>query len=234
MIGKHPNKGFTLIEMLVVIGIIGILAAILFPVLAQAREKARQTTCANHIRQLGLAFQMYVSDYDDRLPSGGNYYQYPTYARGSDWVRILSGNFGDMDVTQGSLFPYVKSAAVYVCPSGHESKAVPNRTSYTMNGFLVDQQTWLGGCVGWVRYPTTTLLLIEEDDRELGWYEYNDAFFWPPATQPGDEAASDHHHAGAVVCFLDGHVKWFRAEELHPMTGRYRAWYYPLRDQEGP
>src|SRR5258707_104812 len=59
---------FTLIELLVVIAIIAILAAILFPVFAQARESARQTQCASNMRQLGLAMRLYVQDYDEKFP----------------------------------------------------------------------------------------------------------------------------------------------------------------------
>ena len=63
------RKGFTLIELLVVIAIIAILAAILFPVFAQAREQARRSTCLSNLKQNGLAMLMYTSDYDDTLPS---------------------------------------------------------------------------------------------------------------------------------------------------------------------
>jgi prepilin-type N-terminal cleavage/methylation domain-containing protein len=62
------RNGFTLIELLVVIAIIAILAAILFPVFAQAREKARQTQCLSNMRQMGLAVQMYLQDFDERFP----------------------------------------------------------------------------------------------------------------------------------------------------------------------
>ena len=61
-------RGFTLIELLVVIAIIAILAAILFPVFAQAREAARKASCLSNIKQFGLATLMYVQDYDDMLP----------------------------------------------------------------------------------------------------------------------------------------------------------------------
>lgn len=64
----HSRKGFTLIELLVVIAIIAILAAILFPVFAQAREQARRSTCLSNLKQIGLGMLMYTNDYDDTLP----------------------------------------------------------------------------------------------------------------------------------------------------------------------
>src|SRR2546423_819645 len=67
---KFPaTKAFTLIELLVVIAIIAILAAILFPVFAQAREQARKASCASNMKQLGLAFAQYTSDYDGTYPT---------------------------------------------------------------------------------------------------------------------------------------------------------------------
>jgi prepilin-type N-terminal cleavage/methylation domain-containing protein len=70
LIQKRRHDGFTLIELLVVIAIIAILAAILFPVVAKAREKARQTTCASNLNQLGLALLQYIQDYDEYPPNG--------------------------------------------------------------------------------------------------------------------------------------------------------------------
>src|SRR6266511_5057775 len=65
----YRQKGFTLIELLVVIAVIAILAALLFPVFAQAREKARQAACFSNLKQIGLALNLYLQDYDEHLPS---------------------------------------------------------------------------------------------------------------------------------------------------------------------
>jgi prepilin-type N-terminal cleavage/methylation domain-containing protein/prepilin-type processing-associated H-X9-DG protein len=68
---RKGGRGFTLIELLVVIAIIAILAAILFPVFAQARERARQISCVSNLKQMGTAFMMYAQDYDEEFPTGG-------------------------------------------------------------------------------------------------------------------------------------------------------------------
>jgi len=100
------RHAFTLIELLVVIAIIAILAAILFPVFAQAREKARQTMCLSNMKQLTLATLMYIQDYDDTKPPIFIDMR-PLIATGPDVAWNL----------RGLIYPYVKSQAVYICPS---------------------------------------------------------------------------------------------------------------------
>jgi prepilin-type N-terminal cleavage/methylation domain-containing protein len=77
MYRPRRRTGFTLIELLVVIAVIAILAAILFPVFAQAREKARSAMCSSNLRQIGLALTMYRQDYDER-----NVHEWPWWRKG--------------------------------------------------------------------------------------------------------------------------------------------------------
>jgi prepilin-type N-terminal cleavage/methylation domain-containing protein len=79
---RRPRRAFTLIELLVVIAIIAILAAILFPVFAQARDQARKSTCLSNMKQLGLGVMMYLQDYDELFPTcGANWWDANTVSR---------------------------------------------------------------------------------------------------------------------------------------------------------
>ena len=88
---RRGRTGFTLIELLVVIAIIAILAAILFPVFAQAREKARMTTCLSNLKQIGTGLMMYAPDYDEILP-GSKVYASPGHPlfKTYNWLAIAS------------------------------------------------------------------------------------------------------------------------------------------------
>ena len=115
---NRSRSAFTLIELLVVIAIIAILAAILFPVFAQAREKARQITCLSNLKQIGLSSMMYVQDYDEYF-MGSPYY-------GQNWAE--------------EIYPYVKSKGAFVCPDDSR-KAVetwaPDQVSYVANFMIL-------------------------------------------------------------------------------------------------
>ena len=104
------SAGFTLIELLVVIAIIAILAAILFPVFAQAREKARSASCLSNLKQITLGALMYAQDYDETLPLYT--YDYSTY-----WVGGRTKAGDPLDKSKGIIFPYIKNGDIQKCPS---------------------------------------------------------------------------------------------------------------------
>jgi len=111
----NVRRGFTLIELLVVIAIIAILAAILFPVFAQAREKARQSSCSSNLKQIGLAFRMYIQDYDERTPSCN---PRPTGGGDTHGQQGLAGqSFAYNGWISNALIPYTKNQQIYACPS---------------------------------------------------------------------------------------------------------------------
>ena len=127
------SSGFTLIELLVVIAIIAILAAILFPVFAQAREKARQTSCLSNLKQWGLGFMQYAQDYDEAFPSQ----QYGGETTNSDvnWVSVLQPYVENQKINGASNRNADGSAAskIAVCPSQFSGKRINAATQITMS-----------------------------------------------------------------------------------------------------
>jgi prepilin-type N-terminal cleavage/methylation domain-containing protein len=121
---KNSNRTFTLIELLVVIAIIAILAAILFPVFARAREKARQAACTSNVKQIGLAWMMYVQDFDECYPPNNS-----PAAPLAEWAMRPGGPFPckpcrPVNKVTGKPYdprvfalPYIKNIQIFACPS---------------------------------------------------------------------------------------------------------------------
>jgi len=217
---SRPRSGFTLIELLVVIAIIAILAAILFPVFAQAREKARSAACLSNMKQLGAASTMYVQDYDGAYPLAW----YPTPQYGFDVV----------------LFPYVKSYQVYDCPSNHVTPRYwegypkaglgPIPGSYAMNGDLAARGGGTDGRSGIteaaVQAPAETILMTEIWDTRgpKGAKTFHPVNGVKVADGPEAEIFTTQkndvcqripfniHQGGSNYNFCDGHAKWERVE----------------------
>lgn len=234
------HRGFTLIELLVVIAIIAILAAILFPVFAQAREKARQASCISNHKQIGLASGMYAQDYDEMycllattVNDNGN-------IRSPLWPRLLQ--------------PYIKNGEVYREPSNrqrtpYEAKDHPGTWVASV------QQNWYEGifaamgrnaCLPGNGIAMATIIepasTVEFADARLQYPSANalDLYgyylvWWRGTFQneplcPGTQAGVGNyappaywHSGGGNLTFFDGHVKWMREEAIRTPPGQYAA-----------
>ena len=169
---KRYMKAFTLIELLVVIAIIAILAAILFPVFAQAREKARQISCMSNAKQMGLGVTMYIQDYD------GQYFAYRE--KSADWTDGASSFPGCVTECYPHhhfwnqlLQPYIKNYGLFVCPSaknGHVNQVSATEglyggtNSYGVNSFFNNTNAKVKGInEAAMPEPASTLFIHDED-----------------------------------------------------------------------
>jgi prepilin-type N-terminal cleavage/methylation domain-containing protein/prepilin-type processing-associated H-X9-DG protein len=194
------KKGFTLIELLVVIAIIAILAAILFPVFAKAREKARQTTCTNNLKQLAVATSLYAQDYDETLMP------YNCKEGNFGWPIILT----DLAPTYLAAGTDIVSNSLFItklqCPS-HSKKEEkyffrnaadttrPYYSTYAYNYYLGDTRT------GSFR-RVVTLSKITSPGTTL---QFADSGNFTTAEAPYENLVYVHND-GVNVAWMDGHV----------------------------
>jgi len=198
--------------LLVVIAIIAILAAILFPVFAKAREKARQSSCLNNLKQIGVAFLQYSQDYDERFPKGDS------AAWGdSAWPGYPHGGYVD------AIYPYVKNVQVFMCPSDSLRDCVSNgntgghtygsdylpgtypnqQLSYMYNYYLYSYPQSM------LQYPAETVMACEGIQRP---YIYATGNKLNPLE--ARLIGGSRHNEGQNVAFVDGHAKWFKTNNL--------------------
>lgn len=217
-----PSGGFTLIELLVILAVLGVVAAMLLPVLAQARERARQAVCASNLRQLALANSLYAQDHDGYfVPAAPEFFTRD--ARRWFGVRNAEGRF---EPREGALVPYLRDGgALRRCLSFRTEVGFDQGTGgYVYNHIAV------GGRVWWEGYraeafdrsareaelprPSETAMFADGAlDIGVGLAEYG--FLEPPpavATRiPGarslDPPVHFRHHRRANVAFVDGHVR---------------------------
>jgi prepilin-type N-terminal cleavage/methylation domain-containing protein/prepilin-type processing-associated H-X9-DG protein len=189
--------GFTLIELLVVIAIISILAGILFPTFARAREAARQTACRSNLKQISTALMMYSEDYDESLTpafySDGTNFTY--------WPAMLN--------------PYVKNGALYKCPSDSNAQNTLDTTSPA--AMAADTQVSYG--FNWISLSGISLAGIQKPSDTVGYVDCGNFAAapnpTPPAAQIFPNRAIARHNEMVDIAFMDGHVKALRYEKLN-------------------
>jgi prepilin-type processing-associated H-X9-DG protein/prepilin-type N-terminal cleavage/methylation domain-containing protein len=218
-----PN-GFTLIEILIIVAIITLLAAILLPVFARARENARRASCMSNLKQIGLGVKMYVQDYDER---------YPYYLRQDNitWQEAISSYTSH----------YSKSTQLYRCPSSWYKPGL-GASEFGLGNYGAND--WVFVIYGTntlalasVAKPSNTYMIMDAGSYRI---RYKYAFDpgdgtgeYIPGTGPGtlsnltvsDTTWTSHpelkgdfttgrHFGGINVLFADGHVKWLRSHKL--------------------
>ena len=205
---SRRSDGFTLIELLIVIAIIAILASILFPVFARARENARRASCMSNQKQIGLGILQYSQDYDEKFPLR--------------WVDD-PGVVGWVTLVQ----PYTKSAQIFQCPS--EPKRPPasstsdGYTDYCSNYAMFPNpdpgQT--GISLVQLRFASNTISVLEVDDSIPSGStsakcsaRYNDWADWDPTATK----YRVRHLGGANWLFADAHVKWLTTDKISNST----------------
>lgn len=230
---RRTASAFTLIELLVVIAIIAILAAILFPVFAQAREKARQTSCLSNMRQLGVGLSMYIQDFDE---------QCFFFAHDRDPSRVQPA--APLGATRenrwwNQILPYTRTqGALLYCPS--DSGRIPHSTENGQNGKPLVPRSYVanraaeGLTLAAVEFPADIVMVTEKSVKA------DDSWFEPPINlyikaALGEPVLAMNRHSNGVNCmFFDGHAKWMGRHTLlgkpcgEPYSGVDLMRRYPL------
>jgi prepilin-type N-terminal cleavage/methylation domain-containing protein/prepilin-type processing-associated H-X9-DG protein len=215
---QRTRAAFTLIELLVVIAIIAILAAILFPVFAQARESARQSSCLSNQKQCGTGFLMYLQDYDEVFPSvdgtipdmNGN---------------PATGNWLEIRYWPVLLFPYTKNMQIVFCPSGTGEGDVPkvidpaNTKTIREMGYVLENIAWNYDGLAYRYHPkplagvertAECMMLMDAAESGIGAWGRNSK----TRLRQHIEYAGKRHHGFANVVYVDGHAKAAKVDAL--------------------
>jgi prepilin-type N-terminal cleavage/methylation domain-containing protein/prepilin-type processing-associated H-X9-DG protein len=240
----RASSAFTLIELLVVIAIIAILAAILFPVFAQAREKARQTSCLSNVKQITLAMNMYAQDADETYPPGRYFFGGDAWTW-DHYIEPYAQRAGNNNVYGQGQNPYL------TCPSDSVDRAAgaQGKRSYAIGSSSVNDLAWKGETYPTASYyiqegrtlsefpaPASTILISEAPLSRNRIGHNTEASIIGPGPIPTNPTLAFQvrdlpgnkplHNEGFNYGFADGHAKWHKPEQTVRTAGvTYTASY---------
>jgi prepilin-type N-terminal cleavage/methylation domain-containing protein len=189
------RRGFTLVELLVVIGIIALLVSILLPALNKAREDAKRVRCLSNQRQLVMAWQMYAADNKGHFSSSNT----PAFPSTPWWYWVAAGNTLDC-LYNGKLWPYLKNYEVYKCPNDR----VMYTHTYSVNGWLAGENGDRIFTTGQIQKAYATFVFIEELDPRG--YEINSFMVNHYPSQSWVDNPGNMHINAGIISFADGHA----------------------------
>jgi prepilin-type N-terminal cleavage/methylation domain-containing protein/prepilin-type processing-associated H-X9-DG protein len=230
------SRAFTLIELMVVIAIIGVLAALLLPAIGAVKSKAQATQCLNNVRQLHTGWAMFISDHEDRLPynsdgdRAGRDADNPSWVAG--WLRTANEPGDKSDGTDttllvgpqyvpfGSIGGYVQNPDVYRCP-GDKSGRV---RTMSMNAYLNGNGVWQSANhvtftrLGEIPNPSDIWVFIDEREDSI-----NDGYFAVDMVTHYSmlDYPASYHNGSGTLSFADGHVenhRWVEATTSPPLV----------------
>ena len=211
----HRRPAFTLVELLVVIAIIAVLAALLLPVLGDARERARASQCSAQIRQLGFAVLLFADERDGRFPRS----QHSAFANGElVWARVVAPYLGSDDKRWTNLL-----RGVYHCPTDTRR----GKLSYGLNVYfeLGPEDDYEGKPATWrtrdmVPRPSATILIAENSSAA----DHIMPNYWSSISDVTD-VAHNRHRSAANYAFADGHVERRTLSQVYDPANGIDAWH---------
>jgi prepilin-type processing-associated H-X9-DG protein len=196
---------FTLIELLVVMAIIMILASLLFPAMSKAKDMSRQISCTSNLKQIGNAFEMYISDFNNTVPPDAACFKNPFNPASIDvyWINYLNYNY--FGVTE---YDFSYSKGVFVCPSDNSPvKCQGVAFSYGLNAVAAEYA------------PAFSKYTRHSEIYMVGDGKHSQLALWADSVAP-----VYRHRGGLNMLFADGHTCWIKYP-LPPYGGYIPPWY---------